>query len=93
MVKSYYVYILTNERVTLYIGVTSNLPARIQQHKAGALGSFTERYHIWKLVYAENCESAFAAIEREKQLKRWSRSKKLSLITRTNPDLAEIPSD
>jgi len=90
-VQSIHVYILSNDRVTLYIGVTSNLPARIQQHKAGAPGSFTKRYHVWKLVYVEGLESACAAIEREKQIKRWRRSKKLALIARDNPNLLEIP--
>ena len=76
MPKAYYVYILSNERVTLYVGVTSNLQARIQQHKAGSPGSFTERYHVWKLIYVEVFECAYTAIEREKQIKRWRRSKK-----------------
>jgi putative endonuclease len=61
------------------------------RHRLGTASSFTKRYNIWKLVYAEAYEDVLSAIDREKQLKRWRRSKKLDLIASVNPDWDEIP--
>jgi len=91
-VKEYWVYILTNKSGTLYVGVTSDLRRRIQQHRTKEFGGFTAKYNIDKLVYCEVHQSVHDAIGREKQLKGWRREKKISLIEESNPkwrDLSE----
>ena len=91
MNKTFCVYIVTNRRNgALYIGVTSDLPRRIWQHKQGEVAGFTARYSVDKLVYYETCESAESAIQREKQQKKWSRSWKLRLIEEKNPDWRDL---
>ena len=78
---------------TLYIGVTSDLPARVWQHKNNMIEGFTERYNVHTLVYFEQHTSMQSAIEREKQIKKWNRKWKLKLIEKLNPnweDLYEI---
>jgi putative endonuclease len=90
MSKQYFVYILSSSTLTLYVGVTSNLPARIHQHRTRDDVSFTGRYNVWKLVYAEVYDDVLTAIAREKQIKRWSRAKKLHLIRSENPSFNEI---
>jgi putative endonuclease len=91
MEKKYYVYILTNKPYgTLYVGVTSDLERRIQQHKNDLSGSFTERYGIHHLVYYEVYDDPSSAIQREKQLKWWHREWKLQLIEEQNPDWEDL---
>ncbi len=85
MHKRYYVYILTSDANTvLYVGITSNLPKRIWQHKEGVADGFTKEYNVKKLVYFEIHEIAEAAIKREKQIKKWKRSWKENLINKDN---------
>jgi putative endonuclease len=80
------VYILAGRRHgTLYIGVTSDLPARIHAHREGLIPGFTRRYGIKHLVHFERFETMDAAIEREKRLKEWRRAWKIELIEVTNP--------
>jgi putative endonuclease len=80
------VYILASRRNgTLYIGVTSNLPQRVWQHKQGLVEGFTKKYHVHHLVYYEVHEAMDAAIAREKQLKKWERAWKLRIIEDLNP--------
>ena len=88
----YYVYILANAtNVAIYTGVTRNLILRVAQHRAHAdPGSYTARYHITKLVYFEATSSVTAAIQREKQIKSWSRRKKNALVERRNPDWQDL---
>ncbi|HSW89146.1 MAG TPA: GIY-YIG nuclease family protein [Candidatus Saccharimonadales bacterium] len=90
MEKRYYVYILTNNSGTLYIGVTRNLDARNTQHKDKVNKGFTEKYNISKLIYYEVYQYIGDAIMREKQLKNWNRTKKLNLIRKINPTFKEI---
>jgi putative endonuclease len=88
----FYVYILTNRSKTLYTGVTGDLKQRVWEHKTGADDGFTKRYKIDRLVYYEIYRYVNSAIAREKQIKRWSRIKKIRLIVEMNPtwrDLAE----
>ena len=86
MNKQFYVYILTSKRNgTLYIGVTSNLPQRIWQHKNNQLDGFSKKYNVKQLVYFEQHETAESAITREKQIKKWNRAWKLKLIETNNP--------
>jgi putative endonuclease len=85
MDRQYYVYIVTNRSGTLYIGVTSNLVARVHQHKTKCIEGFTKKYNLTQLVYYEAGTDVREAIAREKQLKGWRRSKKLALIDSLNP--------
>ncbi|WP_166925361.1 GIY-YIG nuclease family protein [Flavobacterium poyangense] len=86
---TYYVYIITNKyRSSYYIGVTNNLRARLRQHKENIENktkTFASRYNIKFLVYYEKFTWIQEAIAREKQLKKWNRSKKLMLIREQNP--------
>ena len=85
------VYILASKRNgTLYVGVTSDLARRLDQHRAGAVEGFTERYGVHRLVYAEFHETMPLAIAREKQMKKWRRAWKLELIERDNPDWRDL---
>jgi putative endonuclease len=89
-----YVYILASGFKHLYIGLTSELEKRIWQHKNGAFpGSFTERYNVKNLVYYERYGCIHSAIAREKQLKRWSRVKKIRLIVESNPTWQDLSLD
>ncbi len=89
--KDYYVYILTNQyNNVMYIGITNDLKRRVYEHKTGLLEGFTKRYNVHKLVYVEHCHDVYAAIEREKQLKGWSRPKKNALVEAVNPEWKEI---
>ena len=87
-----YVYILTNKnKTTLYIGVTNSLLRRLFEHvKTPKEGSFTHRYNLIHLVYAEAQPSMIEAIAREKQLKRWGRKKKEALISNANPEWSDL---
>jgi putative endonuclease len=86
------VYIMTNRhRTVLYIGVTSDLAQRLARHRAGIHpSSFTKRYNVDRLVYFETGSDIKAAIAREKQLKGWTRAKKVSLIETANPDWNDL---
>jgi len=75
---------MTNRRGTLYAGVTNDLRRRVAQHQQGK-SVFTSRYRIGKLVYYETTQDVRAAIGREKQIKGWTRAKKVALVTATNP--------
>ena len=88
--KDFYVYILTNKSNTLYIGVTNNLYRRIYEHKNKLVDGFTKKYNINKLIYYEISDNPVSAIEREKELKGWSRRKKIDLIKKMNPDFKEL---
>ena len=92
MFKQYYIYIVASLSKRLYIGVTNNLMRRIWEHKQ-ALSGFTKRYHIKRLVYYEMTEDVMAAIEREKQLKKWRRSKKIALVESMNPEWRDLYRD
>jgi putative endonuclease len=85
--KRFHVYIMTNvARGTLYIGVTSDLARRVEQHKSKQVESFTRRYNLTMLVYSEQADRAIDAITREKQIKGLSRAKKIALIEAANPE-------
>lgn len=87
-----YIYILTNKTNTvLYVGVTSNLSYRVNQHRTGFFkDSFTSRYNISKLVYYEKFMNIEDAIHREKQLKAGSRQKKIELIEKRNMNWLDL---
>ena len=88
------VYILASRRNgTLYTGVTSNLLARIHQHRAGAVRGFTRDYGVKLLVWFEQHGTMESAITREKRIKKWNRAWKLELIERENPDWRDLAED
>ena len=89
---TYYVYILTNKNKTvLYTGVTKDLVRRVYEHKTHAdPNSFTAKYKIDRLVYFEETSDVNAAIEREKQIKSWSRDRKTNLIFENNPNWMDL---
>ncbi|MES2755452.1 MAG: GIY-YIG nuclease family protein [Pseudomonadota bacterium] len=85
------VYILASQpRGTLYIGVTSDLLARLWQHRSGVTPGFTERYGVYRLVRFEMLEDMPTAIARERQLKRWHRAWKINLIEAENPQWDDL---
>ena len=90
--KPGFIYIITNKNnTTLYVGVTSNLPERILQHREKRFkNSFSEKYNLDKLVYWEAFQEFGDAIGREKQLKAGSRQKKIELINSFNPDWIDL---
>lgn len=83
----YYVYIMSStSNYTIYTGVTNNLVHRVYEHRTGAdPDGFTTKYAVKKLVYYESTHDVLSAIEREKQIKSWSRKKKNTLIAGINP--------
>jgi putative endonuclease len=90
--RQFYVYVMGSKSGVLYVGMTNNLARRIHEHKTREVSGFTKRYHVTRLVYAEDHQTAADAIAREKQIKAWRRSKKLDLVRSQNPkwlDLAE----
>lgn len=88
--KSYYVYIMTSPGRVLYIGMTDNLERRVSEHKQGLLKGFTSKYKCKILVYFESSNDVKMVLEREKQLKRWNRQKKIDLIEKMNPRWKDI---
>ena len=86
------IYIITNKNKTaLYIGVTSNLPERIWQHREHFYkNTFSDRYNLEQLVYYENFPTIEEAIAREKEIKKWRREKKEKLINSANPQWRDL---
>ena len=87
MDKQFFVYMMASgKRGTIYTGVTSDLVARVWQHRTHAIvGSFTARYRVTRLVWFEEQGSADCAITREKRIKEWRRAWKVELIEKSNP--------
>ncbi|MBI4067382.1 GIY-YIG nuclease family protein [Candidatus Gottesmanbacteria bacterium] len=88
--KKFFVYILRNISGNLYIGITSDLIKRLWEHKQGLVEGFTKKYKMNILIYYEVYDDPIGAIAREKQLKNWSRRKKIELITKVNPKFEEL---
>jgi putative endonuclease len=92
--KRYHVYIMTNgpRSHVLYTGITGNLARRVFEHKNKLVPGFTRRYNLTRLAYYESFAYPDAAIDREKEIKGWRRSKKIRLVESVNPhwhDLAD----
>ena len=88
------VYILASKRNgTLYTGVTSDLVGRVCQHKNKVVDGFTKKYHVHLLVWYEQTENIEAAIQREKQIKKWKREWKLNLIEKENSEWKDLFDD
>jgi Predicted endonuclease containing a URI domain len=91
--KLYNVYILASRSRVLYTGVTADLERRTLQHVYSDLPGFTSRYHVDRLVYVEQFTEITQAIAREKQIKSWSRRKKIALIESANPQWTDLAAD
>ena len=92
--KTYSVYVMTNQRNTvLYTGITNDLSKRAWEHKEKIIKGFTKKYNIDKLVYYEVCSNPMSAIEREKQIKNYSRKKKEFLINKENSEWRDLSED
>jgi putative endonuclease len=88
---TYWVYILASRRNgTHYIGVTNNLRARLEQHRAGLGSEFVKKYSVHRLLHVEEFSSPLDAIAREKQLKNWRRAWKIRLIEKVNPEWNDL---
>lgn len=86
-----YVYLLANKHNNvLYTGVTNDLIRRVYEHKNKLVAGFTQKYNVDRLVYFEVCSGIIVAIEREKQIKGWSRKKKQDLINSLNPEWDDL---
>lgn len=86
----YWIYIASSISRKIYIGVTNNLKRRIFEHREGKIEGFTKKYNIKKLVYYEETNDIRCAIEREKQLKKWRRDKKINLIEKMNSSWRDL---
>lgn len=90
MERRYFIYIMASLSRRVYVGVTNNLIRRTREHKEARAPGFAERYRINRLVYFESFQYVRDAIAREKQIKRWRRSRKVALIEAENPTWAEL---
>src|ERR1017187_10698783 len=88
--NTYSAYIMGSLSGTLYIGMTGNLHRRVFQHKFHRIEGFTDRYKVERLLYWESFDEVQKAINREKQLKGWRRSKKIALIESLNPHWVDL---
>jgi len=89
--RSYWVYILASRpRGTLYVGMTRDLVRRVYEHREGVVEGFTNAHNVKTLVYYEQHATAMAAIQREKNIKHWSRQWKIDLIRSINPDWRDL---
>ncbi|HYX20324.1 MAG TPA: GIY-YIG nuclease family protein [Thermoanaerobaculia bacterium] len=89
----YWVYILASDHRTLYVGVTNDLERRLFEHREGLVRGFTRKYNVHRLVYFESTDDPIAAIEQEKRIKGWRRSKKVALIENRNPTWRDLSQD
>lgn len=88
--RRYTVYILANRyRSVFYVGMTGNLPRRLAEHRSGC-GGFTGQYRVYDLIYVEAYGGVRDALRRERQLKGWTRRKKLDLVRTANPTLQDL---
>jgi putative endonuclease len=88
---TYWVYILASKPGgTLYIGVTNNLVRRVYEHPEGLAKGFTKRYEVKTLVYFEQHQTIATALQREKNIKHWSREWKIELVVAGNPQWRDL---
>ncbi|MGA3294319.1 MAG: GIY-YIG nuclease family protein [Candidatus Acidiferrales bacterium] len=91
--RTYYVYILAGSSAVLYTGVTNDLRHRVAQHRRKHIPGFTKKYNVTKLVYFERFGHIRMAIAREKQIKAWTRERRIALIESTNPKWVDLSAD
>jgi putative endonuclease len=89
--KIYWLYILASRpRGTLYVGMTNDLIRRVHEHREGLVDGFTKEHGVKTLVYCEQHTTAISAIQREKNIKHWSRKWKIDLICSMNPEWRDL---
>ena len=88
--SDYYVYILASRSRTLYVGVTNDLQRRLYEHRDPSRTGFTTRYNVTRLVHLESTPDVKSAIAREKQIKSWSRKRKVELVEEANPTWVDL---
>ncbi|MCH8988431.1 MAG: GIY-YIG nuclease family protein [Chloroflexi bacterium] len=93
MTRQYYVYVMTNRSRTLYVWITNDLERRVHKHKSESIEGSTKRYKLNRLVYLDATSSIEGAVNREKELKKWRRSKKIDLIEAANPRWKDLSED
>jgi putative endonuclease len=86
----YYVYIVCSRTRVLYCGVTNSVARRTDEHRSAVIPGFTANYRCHRLVWFEHYQYVYNALEREKQIKGWTRAKKIDLIERTNPSWSDL---
>ena len=91
--KTLYVYIMASKTGTLYVGVTSDIKRRVHEHKQHLIPGFTDKYNVDRLLYFEAFSDPASAINREKQIKRWRREKKVALIDSVNSGWNDLGED
>ena len=89
----FFVYMLASDTKVLYTGVTRDLLRRLYAHRHGLIPGFTSRYRVTHLVYYEETNSARSAFTRERQIKKWSRTKKVALVESTNAGWLDLGED
>src|ERR1700757_2919873 len=89
----YFVYLLSSLSGTLYVGLTDNLWKRVQEQKHGVFDGFTRRYKINRLMYFETYNDPTITADREKQIKKWRREKKIALFAKSNPQWKDPTAD
>ncbi len=86
-----FVYILSNDKnEVFYVGITSNLKRRLYEHRNHLISGFTDKYNITKVLYVESSNYIIDSIKREKQIKKWSKNKKINLVKTVNPYLIDL---
>ncbi len=93
MRRNYYLYVLSSRSRVLYVGVTNDLRQRLRLHRRGMGSEFTRRYRVRHLVHVERFARIGDAIQREKQLKSWRRSRKVELVSEGNPEWRDLSRD
>src|SRR5690242_6789045 len=88
--RCYFVYLLESLSGTLYVGLTDNLWKRVQEHKDGVFDGFTRKYKINRLMYFETFTDSTTAANREQQIKKWRREKKIALFATSNPQWRDL---
>ena len=88
--RCYFVYLLSSLSGTLYVGLTDNLWKRVGEHKAGTFDGFTKKYNINRLLYFETFGDPTAAANRELQIKKWRREKKIAPFAKSNPQWKDL---
>ena len=89
MHRQYFIYIMSSKSGVLYIGCTNNLERRVFEHKHGVFDGFTKKYQVKRLVYFELFSNPMDLVRRERELKGWTRRRKLALIHAENPAMAD----
>ncbi len=91
MPRIFYVYILASDSRELYVGVTNDVIRRVAQHRCGPTpNSYTTRHQVFRLINCESATDVVAAIRREKQIKGWTRRRKIELIEHAKPDWRDL---